>query len=275
MSSHSSTVAFITGASSGIGLAIAKRLAADGYVVVGTSRRARPVSDDGIEYVALDVTDDASIRAAIEGVVEKHGRIDILINNAGVGLSGAAEESSRAQLATLFDTNLLGLAEVTNNVLPVMRRQRSGRIVNISSVFGFAPAPNLAMYAASKFAVEGYSESLAHELLHFGIRVAIVEPGITTSNFDANIVIADKPLSVYDSARDAAAVTYSKTLENADDPKVVVDTVMRAITAKNPKLRYPAGKLTRQLTTARRLLPEKAFSRVVRSANNLPAVPSR
>jgi short-subunit dehydrogenase len=269
------SVAVVTGASSGIGLAVANQLASDGFTVVGTSRSARSATASGVNYVALDVTDDESIRLGIDSVIDRFGRIDVLINNAGVGLAGAAEETSRKQAAAIFDTNVLGVAGVTNAVLPFMRKQGAGRIINISSIFGYNPAPNLAMYAASKYALEGYSESLDHEVRHLGIRVVVVEPGITTSNFDANIVVADRPLATYDAARATAAKTYEKNLRTADDPQIVVDTVLRAIRDRSPKSRYPAGKVARQLALAHRFAPAAAYNRLIRSANGLPAVPGR
>jgi NAD(P)-dependent dehydrogenase (short-subunit alcohol dehydrogenase family) len=270
MSSSTKPVALVTGASGGIGLAIATKLAAEGYSVVGTSRIPRSDLANGIGYVTLDVADDLSVRAAVAAVIERHGRIDVLVNNAGVGMSGAAEESSRGQVAALFDTNVFGLAEVTNAVLPFMRAQGSGRIVNLSSVFGFNPAPHQAMYAATKHAVEGYSESLDHELRHLGIRVTVVEPGVTASNFDKGSLSADRPLAAYDSARKSAAEVHGKLLQSADAPVVVADVVFKAIRARNPKARYPAGKVAVQLTVARRLLPATAYTNLIRSVNNLP-----
>ncbi len=167
-----SPVVLITGTSSGIGRAIASAFAAKGYEVFGTSRN--PQSNEpiaGVELLPLDVTDQASVTSAVSTVIQRAGRIDVLVNNAGVGVFGAAEESSIAQAQELFDTNFFGLIRVTNEVLPHLRAQRSGRIINISSVLGFLPAPYGALYAASKHAVEGYSESLDHETREFGVRV--------------------------------------------------------------------------------------------------------
>jgi NAD(P)-dependent dehydrogenase (short-subunit alcohol dehydrogenase family) len=156
-----SPVVLITGTSSGIGRAIASAFAAKGFEVFGTSRnpqRNEPIA--GVELLPLDVSDQASVASAVSTVLQRAGRIDVLVNNAGVGVFGAAEESSIAQAQELFDTNFFGLIRVTNEVLPHLRAQRSGRIINISSVLGFLPAPYGALYAASKHAVEGYSESL-------------------------------------------------------------------------------------------------------------------
>ncbi len=177
-------VALVTGASSGIGLATAKALQNAGYRVFGTSRRAAAEGFDGITMLACDVTDDASVAKLIDDVLAETGRIDLLINNAGTGLLGGAEESSMAQAQALFDVNVFGVFRVSNAVLPTMRRQGKGRIVNLSSVQGFIPAPYFALYASTKHAVEGYSESLDHELRAFGIRVTLVEPAYTRTSFE-------------------------------------------------------------------------------------------
>jgi NAD(P)-dependent dehydrogenase (short-subunit alcohol dehydrogenase family) len=157
-------VAIVTGASGGIGEASARALQAAGYRVFGTYRRPPATMSRGIEYLACDVTSDESVQTAVGQVLAKAGRIDLLVNNAGVGLVAGAEESSVEQAKSLFDVNLFGVFRLTNAVLPAMRRQGSGRIVNISSVMGLIPAPFMALYAASKHALEGYSESLDHEI---------------------------------------------------------------------------------------------------------------
>src|SRR5215210_493926 len=172
-------VAIVTGASAGIGAATARALHAAGYRVFGTYRKAPASRVAGVEYLVLDVTSDESAKAAVAQVLDQAGRIDLLVNNAGVGLVGGAEESSIEQAKSLFDVNLFGVIRMTNAVLPIMRRQGSGRIVNISSVMGLIPAPFMALYSASKHALEGYSESLDHEIRGSGIRVVLVEPAYT------------------------------------------------------------------------------------------------
>ena len=157
-------VALVTGASTGIGRATAKALKDAGFRVFGTSRRPVSESPDGITMLIGDVTDDALVAKLVDEVIADAGRIDLLVNNAGVGLLGGAEESSIAQAQALFDVNLFGVLRVTNAVLPTMRRQASGRIINMSSVMGLIPAPYLALYASTKHALEGYSESLDHAL---------------------------------------------------------------------------------------------------------------
>ena len=194
-------IALVTGASSGIGHATAKALQNAGYRVFGTSRRAATRRIDGVTMLTCDVTDDASVTKLVEGVLDAAGRIDLLVNNAGVGVVGGAEESSVAQAQALFDVNVFGILRVTNAALPAMRRQGKGRIINLSSILGLIPSPYGALYAATKHAIEGYSESLDHELRAFGIRVALVEPGYTRTPFEENKPKPDRSLSVYDAAR--------------------------------------------------------------------------
>src|SRR4051812_26408145 len=188
-------VALVPGASAGIGEAAAHALAGAGFTVFGTSRRAAAGEErGGVVFLPLDVTDDASVAAVVREVLDRAGRIDVLVNNAGVGVSGAAEESSIEQARVLFETNVFGSMRLTRAVLPYMREQGSGRIINISSVLGFMPAPFMALYAASKHAIEGYSESLDHEVREHGVRVLLVEPAYTRTAFDANAVAVDEPL---------------------------------------------------------------------------------
>ncbi len=176
MSNQRAGVAIVTGASTGIGRATAKALGNAGFRVFGTSRRPAPEQVDGITMLTCDVTDDASVTTLVEAVLKEAGRIDVVVNNAGIGLLGGAEESSVGQAQSLFNVNLFGVIRMTNAVLPSMRRQHAGRIVNMSSVLGLIPAPYSALYASTKHALEGYSESLDHEVLAFGIRVVLVEP---------------------------------------------------------------------------------------------------
>ena len=200
------SVALITGASSGIGEATALRLAAAGYKVYGTSRRGAPAGQRPFELLPLDVTSDASVEAAVSEVIRRAGRIDLLVNNAGFGVAPAgAEESSIAQARSIFDTNFFGIVRMTRAVVPHMRKQGSGRIINIGSVLGFLPMPYGALYAATKHAVEGYSESLDHELRTWGIRVSVIEPAYTKTKFEANLLEPDAKLDAYREVRSALA----------------------------------------------------------------------
>src|SRR3954463_14440616 len=197
-----SKVALVTGASSGIGEATAERLVAAGYKGFGTTRRGGSAGQRSFEMLTLDVTSDRSVEAAVAQVMRSAGRIDVLVNNAGFGVAPAgAEESSIDQARSIFETNFFGVVRVTRAVVPHMRRHGSGRIINIGSVLGFLPMPYGALYSATKHAIEGYSESLDHELRTRGIRVSVIEPAYTKTRFDANFLEPDAKLDEYREAR--------------------------------------------------------------------------
>jgi NAD(P)-dependent dehydrogenase (short-subunit alcohol dehydrogenase family) len=251
-----SKVALVTGASSGIGAAIAGRLAEAGYTVFGTSRRAVSPGQRSFEMLTLDVTSDQSVEAAVREVVRRAGRIDVLVNNAGFGVSPAgAEESSIEQARSVFDTNFFGIVRMTRTVVPQMRRQGAGRIINIGSALGFLPMPYGALYAATKHAVEGYSESLDHELRTRGIRVSVIEPAYTKTPFDANFLEPDATLDEYREVRAAVNKRVKEVMATADEPRVVAEVVLKAASAAHPKLRYPAGRLAGRLRFLRTFLP--------------------
>src|SRR5215213_10495042 len=264
-------VAIVTGASAGIGEATARALQAAGYRVFGTYRKPPATRLTGVEYVACDVTSDESVQAAIAQILAKAGRIDLLVNNAGVGLVAGAEESSLEQAKSLFDVNLFGLIRMTKAVLPTMRKQRAGRIVNLSSVMGLIPAPFMALYAASKHAVEGYSESLDHEIRGSGVRVVLVEPAYTRTSFEGNVYQADQQLEVYRSARTNAEGVLRDGMKTADTPELVASAVVKAATDANPNRRYTAGRAARQISLLRRFVPTSAFDRSLRKQMRLPA----
>jgi short-subunit dehydrogenase len=264
-------VAIVTGASGGIGEATAQALNAAGYRVFGTYRRPPATRLAGIEYLACDVTSKESVKSVVDQVVSTSGRIDLLVNNAGVGLIAGAEESSLEQAKALFDVNLFGVIRLTQAVLPTMRRQRAGRIVNISSVMGLIPAPFMALYAASKHALEGYSESLDHEVRGSGIRVVLVEPAYTRTSFEGNVYQADQQLDVYASARTNAEGVMRDAMKVADSPVLVASAVVKASTEASPHRRYAAGRTARQVSLLRRFVPESAFDRSLRKQMRLPA----
>jgi short-subunit dehydrogenase len=270
MSKTNLGVALVTGASSGIGHATAKALQNAGFRVFGTSRRAAAERSGGVTVLSCDVTDDASVAKLVDEVLTEAGRIDLLVNNAGIGLLGGAEESSAAQAQALFDVNVFGVLRVTNAVLPTMRRQRKGRIINISSIMGLIPAPYNALYASTKHALEGYSESLDHELRTFGIRVALIEPGFTRTSFEENLMKPDRSLAAYDSGRAGMEVQMRNGVQAGDAPAVVAETVVKAATTAVPRRRYTAGRLARQVRIMRRFVPESAFDKSLRKHNHLP-----
>ena len=198
------SIALVTGASSGIGKATAERLATAGYKVYGTSRRGAQTGQRSFAMLPLDVTSDESVEAAVNELIRLEGRIDLLVNNAGFGVAPAgAEESSIEQARSIFETNFFGIVRMTRAVVPHMRKQGGGRIINIGSVLGFLPMPYRALYAATKHAIEGYSESLDHELRTRGIRVSVIEPAYTKTPFDANFLEPDSKLDEYREVRAA------------------------------------------------------------------------
>jgi NAD(P)-dependent dehydrogenase (short-subunit alcohol dehydrogenase family) len=258
-------IAIVTGASSGIGQATAERLAASGYKVYGTSRRGAQSGRQSFEMLPLDVTSDSSVEAAVAQVVRAEGHIDLLVNNAGFGVAPAgAEESSMDQARSIFDTNFFGIVRMTRAVVPHMRRRGSGRIINIGSVLGFLPMPYGALYAATKHAIEGYSESLDHELRTRGIRVSVVEPAYTKTQFDANLLEADAKLDEYREVRAAVANRLKEVMAVADPPGVVANVVLHAASAARPKLRYTAGRLAARLRLLRRFAPARLMDAGIR-----------
>jgi short-subunit dehydrogenase len=271
MSKTERGVALITGASSGIGLVTARALRREGYRVFGTSRKAMAGTSDGVTMLVCDVTDDVSVRNVIDDVLSRAGRIDLLVNNAGIGLLGGAEESSTTQAKALFDVNVFGVLRMTNAILPVMRRQRKGRIINLSSILGLIPAPYNALYAATKHAIEGYSESLDHEVRTQGIRIVLVEPGVTRTAFEENITRPDHPLSLYEAVRADAEKLMREIVDSGDAPEVVAQAVLRAANAATPRRRYTAGKAAAQVRFIRRFLPESFVDKSLRKFNRLPA----
>ncbi|MDE8755092.1 oxidoreductase [Pectobacterium polaris] len=263
-------VALVTGASSGIGEASANKLLAAGYTVYGTSRRGSQAGKHAFPLLALDVTDDASVEAAIDELLRREGRIDILVNNAGFGIApAAAEESSIEQAKSLFDTNFLGIVRLTRAVVPHMRRQGSGRIINIGSILGTVPLPYMALYAASKHAVKGYSGSLDHELRTQGIRVSVIEPAYIKTQFEVNNIEPDAKLDEYESIRAKLTKVVGKAMAEAESPERVADVVVKAAQSSQPKLRYTAGKLAGQLNFLLRFAPAKFLDKVVRNSLQL------
>lgn len=268
-----SKTALVTGASSGIGEATAERLAMAGYKVYGTSRRAAKAHQRSFELLPLDVTSNESVEATVKEVLRLEGRIDLLVNNAGFGIApAAAEESSIEQARSIFETNFFGIVRMTRAVVPHMRRQRAGRIINIGSVLGFLPMPYAALYAATKHAVEGYSESLDHELRTRGIRVSVIEPAYTKTQFDANFLEPDAKLDEYRDVRASVRKTLTEVMAAADDPGVVADAVLEAASAARPKVRYTAGVRAGRLRLLRRFAPAGLIDTGIRKDLRLDAL---
>jgi NAD(P)-dependent dehydrogenase (short-subunit alcohol dehydrogenase family) len=271
-------VAVVTGSSSGIGLATSLALARNGYLTYATMRNL--AKRDSIQSTAekqhlsirtvqLDVTDENSVKNAIQSILSESGKIDLLVNNAGYGLTGALEDIRIDEIRALYETNLFGVIRVTQAVLPTMRKQGSGRIINISSGAGRIGYPGGSAYVSSKFALEGLSESMAYEIEQFGIRTVLVEPGFVRTNFGENIVIAKKaqdPNSPYSQMMmQMKSSSYRRRMiENASDADLVASVVVEAATAKEPNLRYLAGKDVQQMVAAKKNMSDEEFQKMIR-----------
>ena len=270
MSAFSGKTAIVTGASSGIGRASAEALVRTGFKVFGTSRKTINDGPKGATMLVCDVTDDRSVASLVSTVLSQTGRIDLLVNNAGIGMLGGAEESSVAQVQALFDVNVFGVIRMTNAVLPSMRRRGDGRIINIGSILGLVPAPYSAHYSAAKHALEGYSESLDHEVRAFNVRVSVIEPAFVRTVFDQNGIEPDSVLKEYDLARAGVDALLRDVMPKADRPEVVADVVVKAATDKHPRRRYTAGKAARQVSMLRRFAPAELFDKSLRKQFRLP-----
>lgn len=266
----SKPVALVAGASAGIGRATALALVDAGFAVVATARTTpRLPPADGVSYLDLDVTDDASVASVLTEVIDRHGRIDLLVNNAGIGSAGAAEESTIAHDRAVFDVNVFGIMRMTKAVLPHMRARRSGRIVNVSSVLGLIPQPFMAAYSASKHAVEGYSESVDHEVRDLGVRVLLVEPAVTKTNFDAARNHGDPvpSLPAYAKQRKQTDDALAGAAAEGDPPEAVAAAIVAAATDAKPKLRYTPAKQAGRISALRRFAPRRIVDRQIRSFN--------
>ena len=228
-----------------------------------------------VELVRLDVRDDESVRACLETVISQAGRVDALVNNAGYTLIGSLEETSIEEARELFETNFFGVLRVSQAVLPMMRKQGFGRIVNIGSVVGFLPAPYQGIYAASKHALEGYSESLDHEVRQFGIRVSVVEPGFTRTNIARNGQLARQLLAPYADQRNRVVDAVRQSIANGSDPGTVTSVVLEALRSRSPRLRYLAGREARFISALRKFAPDKFFDDGLRRQFKLSAQRTR
>ncbi len=265
-------VALVTGASSGIGARAARRLAEQGFAVHAVARRVdamRSLAAEGVHTFAMDVTDDESMTSGVAEVLARSGRIDLLVNNAGYGSYGAVEEVPLAEARRQFEVNVFGLARLIQLVVPHMRAQHGGRIVNVSSIGGKIYEPLGAWYHATKFAVEGLSDSLRLELAPFGIDVVIVEPGPIASEW--NEIARDSMVRISAGGPYAERATrMARVFEEIDrtgrssPADVVALTIARAATARRPRSRYPTGRGAKSIVRARRILPDRAMDAVIR-----------
>ena len=271
MSSGTGRTVLVTGASSGIGEATALHLAGEGFSVIGTSRswsRLEPLrsqaSSTGLKVAAveLDVNDDGEVFEALPRLMEEHGPIDVLVNNAGYGLWGPVELYSVEELKSQFETNLFAAVRLIKAVLPGMIARRRGTIVNVGSVLGRLATPFHSAYASSKFALEGLSESLRTELRPFGVRVAVVEPGVVRTSFLRNQVIPpglSDVESVYSPYVDTYRRRHSRFESRGADPAKVARVIHKVIRSRSPALRHPVGMDARLGILGARLIPERLF----------------
>lgn len=266
-------VILITGASSGIGRACVELLASQGHRVFGTFRRIPvEVAPRELEPVRMDVTQDESVVAGVGQVLEAAGHIDVVINNAGYGLAGSIEDTSIEEAKHQLDTNFFGVLRVSQAVLPSMRARRSGRIINIGSLGGLFGLPFQGLYAASKFALEGLTESLRHEVAGFGIQVTLVEPGDIKTSITDNRVLAKScgSSSEYADSFNRALTIIEREERGGAEPKQVAACVADLVTKRNPAPRYTAGRLSQRSSAwAKRLMPALMFERMIRSYYDL------
>jgi NAD(P)-dependent dehydrogenase (short-subunit alcohol dehydrogenase family) len=270
MSSSTSQVALVTGASTGIGRAIAERLARDGIEVCGTSRKGHgaDAAPSGVRMVTLDVNSDQSVRECVEGVWAQRGRIDILVNNAGHLVSGAVEEVPIDQAKAQFDTNFFGAVRMIQAVVPKMRGQAGGLIVNITSLAGLVPLPFWGFYDASKFALEALTEALREELRPFGVRVCAVEPGSIKTPFYAADQKAPS-MKEYAARRARFDKSMRQYEEKAPGPEVVAEKVARIVHSRSPALRNPVTREATLFPLLRTWFPRSWFERGLRSSFHL------
>jgi NAD(P)-dependent dehydrogenase (short-subunit alcohol dehydrogenase family) len=269
-------VIIVTGSSSGIGLESALLLARNGYITYATMRS--PEKDTSIKtavqkeglptrVVQLDVTDDNSVKNAVDHIISEAGRIDVLVNNAGYSLGGALEDLSMEEIKSQYETNLFGLIRVIQAVLPTMRKQRSGRILNISSGTGLFGFPGISAYVSTKFAVEGLSESIAYELEPFGIKVILIEPGFVKTNFEHAMVVAKKAqdqASPYSELMQKLMVNASELAKNASDAELVAKVIVDVASNPNPRLRYLAGNDVESWAAGKKNMDELEFFNMIK-----------
>jgi NAD(P)-dependent dehydrogenase (short-subunit alcohol dehydrogenase family) len=263
----------VTGASSGFGRAIAQALVSDGFRVFATSRNSASAPIAGSTHLQLDVTDEASVGACVEAMIGAAGRVDVLINNAGLGIAGAIEDTSVAEAQSQFDTNLFGLHRMCRAILPHMRARGSGHIINMSSLAGQIAIPFQGFYSATKFAIEGYTEALRMEVRSYGIRVCMIEPGDFATAFTGNrrMVAANTPQSVYFERCESAVARMAHDEQANVDLSPVIEAVRAIVDSDRPALRYArANVVQRTFAVLRPYLPQALREYLIRDTYGLP-----
>jgi len=269
---NKATIVLVTGTSSGFGCAIARALAAKGYGVFGSARTPRAEADDGFTTLGLDVTQDESVEACIASVIQAAGRIDAVINNAGMGIAGAIEDTTAAEARSQFETNFFGTHRVCRAVLPHMRARRAGTIINMSSLAGRIALPFQGFYSSTKFAIEAYTEALRMEVRPFGIRVSMIEPGDFATSFTANrhMTAASIPASPYYASASRAVEIMARDEQANRDMSPVIRAVETILQSRRPALRYPrANALQRAFNALRPLLPQPIAEYLIRDTYGL------
>src|SRR5215212_4149646 len=268
-------VAIVTGSSTGIGYETSLALARNGFLTYATMRNLNKAENIRslatkeslpLHVTPLDVTDDLSVKNAVQSILSKEGRIDVLVNNAGYVLSGAFEDLTLDEIKAQYETNVFGLIRTTQAVLLIMRKQKSGIIVNISSGAGRFGYPGHSAYISTKFAVEGLSESMSYELDPFGIKVVVVEPGVIRTDIVNAMVVARKsqdPNSPYLQILQKMANAFEKMMKNASSPDLVANVVLNAVKDQNPNLRYLAGNDVEQWLGAKRNMSDEEFYKMM------------
>jgi NADP-dependent 3-hydroxy acid dehydrogenase YdfG len=272
-------VALVTGASSGIGEATARQLAAAGFTVYAAARRTerlQKLTAAGIHPIAMDVTDDASMQAGVKAILTEQGRIDVLVNNAGYGSYGALEDVPMEEARAQMEVNVFGAARLTQLVLPAMRAQRSGTIVNVTSMGGKITTPLGAWYHATKFALEAISDCLRMEVAPFGINVVVIEPGGIRTEWSR--IAADKVRAVSSSGpyapqgnAVASSLTSDSTRRRSSPPELIGKTITKAVTTRRPRTRYAVGYGARPMIFLHGLLPDRTFDAFIRRATSIPS----
>ena len=275
----STTVALVTGGSSGIGEATARKLAAGGFTVYAAARRVQrmqPLTELGIRPLAMDITDDASIQAGVANIIDEQSRIDVLVNNAGYGSYGALEDVPMDEARAQMEVNVFGAARLTQLVLPHMRAQRSGTIVNVTSMGGKIYTPLGAWYHATKFALEAISDCLRMEVKPFGINVVVIEPGGIRTEWPG--IAAEKVRAVSGTgpyAPQGNAVAQSlvseSTQRRSSPPELIAKTIAKTVTARRPKTRYAVGYGAKPIIFMHDVLPDRAFDALIRRATGVPS----
>ena len=261
----SSKVILITGATSGIGKTCAEYLSIKGHKVYGTGRNPSHNNQD-YTLIKMDVTDDQSVSDAVKDVISKEQKIDVLINNAGMGIAGSIEDTSIEEAKKQFETNFFGNLRVTNTLLPIMRKNKSGHIINISSIGGVISLPFQGLYCASKFAIEGLTESLNYEVKSHGIKVSLIQPGDFKTGFTGNRILADSSKdSIYKDQMNESLSIMEKDEQSGPTPDIIAKKIDSIISSNSPKLRYAVGMFIQKLAiTLKKILPQSLFEWIIR-----------